>query len=212
MHTPVTKLGLTALTGLVVVSAAVSSVSATVIIFDDLGLPHESEISGDEYADQGVIFSPFQGQLVVGTASFPIFPEDPQCLTEIPFFESVIIADFEPAATEAGAWIDFGNVGFGVMIEAFDGPFATGNLLATASTTEEEFLGVEAEDIKSVRFMKVASDELRSFCIDHFTFELQPDEPDEEPMPAVSHRGALLLTLSILAVSTLLLLRRSSRA
>ena len=90
------------------------------------------------------------------------------------------------------------------MIEAFDGPGATGNLLASASTTEEEFLGVAASGIKSVRFMKVPGDE-RSFCIDHFTFVLQAGGDD---VPTTSYRGAIVLVLLILTVSTIRLFWR----
>ncbi len=143
----------------------------TVLTFDDLSLPNNTIIT-DQYSDQGVIFSPLNGELELRTASFPIFPEDPQGLAEIPYFTSVIIADFLSSANAVGAWIDFGNIGNGVIIEAFDGSGATGNLLASATTTAEEFLGVEADGIQSVRFMKVPGGAV-SFLIDHFTFELE---------------------------------------
>ena len=144
--------------------------NVTVLTFDDLGLPHGTIIT-DQYADQGVIFAPLNGQLELRIASDPIFPDEPQGLAEIPYFESVIVADFESGADSVGAWIDFGFVGNGVIIEAFDGPAATGNLLASATTTSEEFLGVSANGILSVRFMKVSGPST-SFLIDNFTFEL----------------------------------------
>ncbi len=149
---------------------AVSTVQAgvTVLTFDDLGLPNNTIIT-DQYADQGVIFSPQDGMLELRTASTPIFPDEPQGLAEIPYGESVIIADFLSITNAAGAWIDFGGVGNGVILEAFDGPGATGNLLVSNTTTSEEFLGVEVAGIRSVRFMKAGG--IVTFLIDNFEFQ-----------------------------------------
>ena len=212
MYTALRKLGFVALVVLVLAGASLLPVSAaveTVLIFDDLGLPNGTVFT-DQYADQGVIFSPQDGELQLQTATTPLFPEDPQGLAEIPYFTSVIIADFTPSASAAGAWIDFGGVALGVMIEAFDGPNATGNQLATAETTEEEFLGVQASGIKSVRIMKVESPAQRSFLVDHFTFKLEADGGDG--VPAVSGRGAVVLTLLVLATLSAVLWRQRSPA
>ena len=57
----------------------------TVLTFDDLGLPHGTIIT-DQYADEGVVFSPLNGQLELRTATQPIFPDEPQGLAEIPYF------------------------------------------------------------------------------------------------------------------------------
>ncbi len=146
----------------------------TVLIFDDLGLPDDTVIS-NQYAAQGVVFSPQDGQVLLRTATLPLFPNEPQGIAEIPYYTSVIIADFTPDATLAGAWIDFGMAGNGVKIEAFDGPGATGNLLASASTMSETYLGVTANGIASVRFSNVSDDPEVTWLLDHFTFELIPE-------------------------------------
>ena len=89
---------------LVLASASLLPVSAaveTVLIFDDLGPPDDTVFT-DQYADQGVIFSPQDGELQLRTASTPVFPEDPQGLAEIPYFTSVIIADFEHPPVSPG--------------------------------------------------------------------------------------------------------------
>ncbi len=150
------------------VTASTAQAAVTVLTFDDLGLPNNTIIT-DQYEDQGVIFSPQNGQLEIRTASSPIFPDEPQGLAEIPYGESVIIADFLLPTDAAGAWIDFGYFGDGVIIEVFDGPGATGNLLASNITQFEEFLGVEADGIQSVRFMKAGGQV--SFLIDNFEFQ-----------------------------------------
>lgn len=144
----------------------------TVLTFDDLGLPHGTIIT-NQYVGQGVLFSPLNGQLELQLATFPVFPGDPMGLAEIPYFESVIIVDFLPGATSAGAWIDFGIGRPGVMLEAFDGPAGTGNLLGSITTTTESFLGLELPGIKSVRF-ESAPNGTSAFLIDHFTFTLVP--------------------------------------
>ena len=145
----------------------------TVLTFDDLGLRHGTIIT-NQYVGQGVLFSPLNGQLELRTATVPVFPGDPMGLAEIPYFESVIIVDFLPGATSAGAWIDFGDgPSPDVMLEAFDGPGGTGNLLGSISTTTESFLGLELIGIKSVRF-ESAPNGTSAFLIDHFTFTLVP--------------------------------------
>ncbi len=162
----------------------------TVLTFDDLGLPHGTIIT-NQYVGQGVLFSPLNGQLELQLATSPVFPGDPMGLAEIPYLESVIIVDFLPGASSAGAWIDFGGVGDGVMLEAFDGPGGTGNLLGSISTTTESFLGLELPGIKSVRFEKVPGG-VTTFLIDNFTFTLVPGPG----------------TLSLLALGGLIVARR----
>ena len=144
----------------------------TVLTFDDLGLRHGTIIT-DQYVGQGVLFSPLNGQLELRTATYPIFPEDPMGLAEILYFESVIIVDFLPGASSAGAWIDFSTGSAGLMLEAFDGPGGTGNLLGSTTTTTESFLGLELPGIKSVRFESTPN-ATSAFLIDNFTFTLVP--------------------------------------
>ena len=111
MYTTLRKLALVAVVVLVLASANLLPVRAgaeTVLTFDDLGLPNATEIT-DQYADQGVIFSPVEGVLLIDIATTPIFPEDPQCLFEIPFFTSVIIADFLPSASAPALGLTLGR-------------------------------------------------------------------------------------------------------
>jgi hypothetical protein len=153
---------------MVTVAAGAAGAAQEVLTFDDLGLPVDTIIT-DQYASRGVLLSPQDGALRLQEASYPIFPAEPMGLAEIPYWTSVIIADFPRGAISAGAWIDFGLEGDGVKIEAFDGPGATGSLLAASTTSAEEFLGVEASGIRSVRFSNAGAART-SYLIDNFTF------------------------------------------
>jgi len=155
---------------------------SAVLNFDELGLP-DGAIFTDQYEDRGVAFSTTGDELQIREASFPIFPGDPLGLGAFPTFEADIVVDFIAPVGSAGAWIDFGNVGEGLTIDAYDGPSATGNLLATEMTSTEVFLGVTADGIRSLRF-SLNGGSLPTFMIDHFTFLWQNDQdgdnvPDE---------------------------------
>jgi hypothetical protein len=159
---------------LVALVAAINTApsAADVLTFDDLQLPAGSIIT-NQYAARGVILSPLNGQLQLVQATGPLFPQQPIGLAEIPFSTSVIVADFPTGASSAGAFIDFGNIGAGVQIQAFDGPGATGNLVGSASVTSEVFLGVSAPLIRSIRFSNVGS-LVTTYLIDNLTFVLIP--------------------------------------
>lgn len=96
-----------------VVTVATAAGAQKVLTFDELGLPADTIIT-DQYASRGVLFSPQDGVLRLISASEPLFPSEPMGLAEIPYWSSVIVADFTGDALSAGAWIDFGLVGDGV--------------------------------------------------------------------------------------------------
>jgi hypothetical protein len=159
--------------GAVLIAASGRAVAA-LLTFDDLGLP-SGTILTNQYQAQGVVFAPLNGQLELRTASNPIFPGDPMGLAEIPYWTSVIFANFPgTAAVEAGAYIDFGNIGNGVKIEAFSGENGAGTLLGSASTTTETLISVSAAGIRSVKFSDLGPAGTVSYLIDHFTFTLAP--------------------------------------
>ncbi len=168
--------------------AGTSGAQEIVLNFDELGLPHGTELT-DQYSDLGVIFSPLYGVIEIRDASWPLFPAEPQGAAEIPYFTSVIIVDFEAPAGRAGAWIDFGEVGQGVQLEAFDGPMGSGELLAIATTRSQELLAVEVEGIRSVVFSNVSDWDDTAYLIDNFTFEPEATLELYGPIPGVA--GAL---------------------
>ena len=171
----ITRFWLVTLFGAVFASPA----SADVLTFDDLNLPDGTEVT-DQYAGLGVIFSaPPGGATRVLTASNPIFPDEPQGLyNDDPEggggrgFTAPIIADFLAEVSTAGAWIDFGRVGDGIRIEAFDGPGGTGSLLGMDNTVTETFIGVDAPGIRSVVFSQTGDG--ATYLIDNFTFVPEP--------------------------------------
>ena len=169
------------------VLAGTATAPGDVLTFDDLLLPAGTVIT-TQYAPRGVVFSPLNGQLELRSASNPLFPGEPIGLAEIPYFNSVIIATFSQSVTAAGAWIDFGGFGLGVRIEAFDGPGATGSVLASASTQTESFLGVQGLGIRSVRFTNVPGGS-PSYLIDNFTFTPVPG-PGSGAVVAIGMLGA----------------------
>jgi len=141
------------------------TVTTRVLIFDDLGLPDGTVVT-NQYP--GVTFSaPGANTTQVVTATFPLFPNEPQGLYNDPGFVEPIIVDFAANQSAAGAFIDFGGPGDGIKIEAFDGPGGTGNLLASDSTSSETFIGVNAEGIQSVVFSQVGSG--ATYLIDNLT-------------------------------------------
>ena len=161
--------------GAVVLAVVSPATAETVLNFDELGLPDDTVIT-DQYAEEGVIFSAPGGDAVVTTASFPIFPQEPQGLYsnagDRPFFVEPLVADIADGASMVGVWIDFGaTVGTGMKIEAFDGSGGTGQLLGSDSTTSETFISVSALIIRSVVISQVNDEDATTFLIDNFTFE-----------------------------------------
>ncbi len=160
--------------GPVALAVASAANAQTVLNFDELGLPDDTVIT-DQYADEGVIFSAPGGDAVVITASFPIFPLEPQGLYsnagDQPFFMEPIVADIADGASMVGVWIDFGSVVSGMKIEAFDGFGGTGQLLGSDSTTSETFISVSALIIRSVVISQVNDEDSTTYLIDNFTFD-----------------------------------------
>jgi hypothetical protein len=156
--------------------------AADILTFDDLGLPHGTVIT-NQYAGRGVLFAPQDGEIQLRAATNPIFPLEPMGLTEIPYGSSVIIANFPLGALSAGAWIDFGQNSSPVTIEAFDGPGATGTIIASAQTTIESLLQVQAPGIRSVRIRALPPGPV-TFLIDNFTFQLIPAPAAAAILPA----------------------------
>ena len=161
--------------GALALTVASVATAETVLNFDGLGLPDQTVIT-DQYADDGVIFSAPGGAAVVTTASFPIFPLEPQGLYsnagDRPFFVEPLVADIADGASMVGVWIDFGaTVGTGMKIEAFDGSGGTGQLLGSDSTTSETFISVSALTIRSVVISQVNDADATTYLIDNFTFE-----------------------------------------
>ncbi len=184
----------------VAVGACTSVASADIVLtFDDLGLPDGTAVT-DQYARFGVMFSASRGGTTrIVTASQPIFPAEPQglyndeCIFGVAFTEP-IIANFPVAVTSAGAFIDFGNIGTGIKIEAFDGPGGTGNLLGTDSTINEVFIGVDAPGIRSVVFSQ-AGGNLATYLIDNFTLALAPSCPWDLDGDDIVGTGDLIVLL-----------------
>ncbi len=161
----------TAFTATCVITA--TTAVGEVITFDDLGALSGTIVT-DQYAGLGVVFSTLSGPgPTLVTASGPIFPGDPQGLFDGEGFTNPLIVDFIGTATTAGAFIDFGNIGSGIMIEAFDGAGGTGSSLGSASTVTESFISVDAAGIKSVMFSQFGAGGA-TYLIDHFTFEVVP--------------------------------------
>ncbi len=157
---------------LIATCALTHAAAGDVLTFDDLSLPSGTIIT-TQYSGRGVIFAPLNGNLELRTASAPLFPTEPIGLAEIPYSTSVIIASFPSGASAAGAWIDFGEFGLGVKIEAFSGLNATGNLLSSNTTTTQTFLGVSGPGIYSVKFSNVGAG-VPTYLIDNFTFNIAP--------------------------------------
>ena len=156
----------------IALTLAPAAVADIILTFDDLGLP-DGTIITDQYADLGITFSVPGGSALLMTARFPIFPGEPQGLQHGEVEDVAIITDRETGfGPLVGAWIDFGSVGDGVMIEAFDGPGGTGNLLGSDSTLTESFISVSAPNIQSVVFSQVGGG--ATYLIDNFTFQLIP--------------------------------------
>ena len=135
------------------------------------------------------ISAPPTGVSEIRTASNPVVPGEPQGLAHIPYLvePNYLVIDFLPGANQAGAIVDFGTIGSGVAVTAFDGAGATGNILGTQSTTTETFIGVVAAGIRSIRFENLGG---ASYLIDNLTYELVP-EPS----------SLILLSLGLLATT-----------
>ena len=144
--------------------------TATVLVVDDLGLSEDS-ILFDQYPE--VRFSAPEGNIVIRSATFPIFPDGPQgffndLLVDGLPFRGPIVVDFSDEATTAGAFVNFGFAG-DLVVEAFDGPSGSGTLLDTSSRQTNGFLGVGAQGIQSVVFSQGDIGN-PTFLLDNFTF------------------------------------------
>jgi len=127
----------------------------------------------DDFIKDSFIFGSWNGGTPTARiASKPVISSEPMGLSCLPYVTTDHLINFLTPTTSAGAIIDFGMVGSGIKIEAFDGPDATGNLLASNSTTVEEFLGVTAPGIASLKFSQVNYVDSTSYLIDNFTFTL----------------------------------------
>lgn len=116
------------------------------------------------------------GNAVISLASDPVLPFEPHGLyNDAPGqfdrgFEFALIFDFVTSGFTIGAIVDFGEIGTGLQVVAYDGPNGTGNVLGIASTTTETFIGVTAPGIKSAVFSQ-AGDTPATWLIDNLTYE-----------------------------------------
>ncbi len=152
--------------------------NAAVVTFEAFpeGAPITTQIPGL------VISAAMGGNALISVASEPINPDEPNGLyNDAPGefargFEFALIIDFLTQGNTIGAVVDFGIAGTGVQLVAYDGPNGTGNVLGTASTTTEMFIGINAPGIKSAVFSQ-AGDITASWLIDDLTYNVVVPAP-----------------------------------
>lgn len=128
------------------------------------------------------------GSPTIATATSPVVAGEPQGLFNGPSFIPSLIFDFVGVGSAIGAIVDFGSVGTGLQIEAFDGAGGSGSLLSSASTITESFLGVSTAGIKSVVFSQAGGTQA-SWLLDNLTYTYDDTAVSPVPLPA----GGLLL-------------------
>ena len=117
------------------------------------------------------------GNANIATASSPVVPGQPQGIyNDWPGvfssgFEFPLVFDFNTAGSSIGAIVDFGAIGAGLIITAYDGPGGTGNILGSATTTTEIFIGVAANGIRSAIFQNVNPASPASWLLDNLTYD-----------------------------------------
>jgi hypothetical protein len=124
------------------------------------------------------------GNANISTASSPVVPGQPQGIyNDAPGvfsngFEFPLVFDFNTVGGSIGAIVDFGVVGAGLMITAFDGPGGTGNNLGSAMTTTEVFIGVTASGIRSAIFQNINQASPASWLLDNLTYDTSSSVPE----------------------------------
>jgi PEP-CTERM motif len=136
------------------------------------------------------------GNARIATASSPVVSGQPQGIyNDAPGvfatgFEFPLIFDFVSTGLSIGAIVDFGVVGNGLKMTAYDGPGGTGNVLGFASTLTEVFIGINIPGIKSAVFEKIGP-EPPSWLLDNLTYEIA-STPVPEPGSLVLLGSGLL--------------------
>jgi hypothetical protein len=120
------------------------------------------------------------GNAKIATASAPVVPGEPLGIYNDAAgqfstgFEFPLIFDFTGVGSSIGAIVDFGVVGAGLTLIAYDGAGGTGNVLGTASTTTEQFIGVNAAGIQSAVFQQTNPQVAASWLLDNLTYNTGP--------------------------------------
>lgn len=124
------------------------------------------------------------GDASIASASFPVVAGEPLGIYNTAGsigFQSALIFDFLTLGSSIGAIVDFGGFGTGLQIVAYDGVGGTGNILGTASTLTEAFIGVNAVGIRSAVFSQ-AGQTNATWLLDNLTYDTDPGT--RVPVPA----------------------------
>lgn len=138
------------------------------------------------------------GNAKIATASNPVVPGEPQGIyNDAPGvfstgFEFPLIFDFVDTGLSIGAIVDFGVVGDGLKLTAYDGVGGTGNVLGTATTLSEVFIGINVPGIKSAVFEKIGPNS-PSWLLDNLTYEVSSTTVPEPGSLVLLGSGVLAL-------------------
>jgi len=190
----------------ILMSLAFASVAHATLITETFEGFADGPISSD--ALPGLIISAADGGTPsIVTASDPVVPGQPKGIyndTSSAPFESALIFDFVGIGMSIGALVDFGEIGPGLRLAAYDGPGGTGNQLATTTTlTDGDLLQITgATNIKSVIFSKITPDPLTTtWLLDNLVYEFESDVEPPDPVSLPTTLPLLLLALGGLAWS-----------